>query len=285
MQLSDSYRGSIKDSDLRFLTKIVYDYSGINLSTEKKVFIERKINRRLSELGMSTYKEYFDYLYVDEQRNNEMLFLINELTTNKTDFFREPAHFDFIKNSMIPELFKNNFKHEHKNISIWSAGCSSGEEPYTLAIVFNELLGEYCNLNTSIYASDISTDVIKKAEIGIYKMELIEDIPLELKRKYFLRSKDPNKNLVKVMANIRSKVKFFRANLLEGNYNLPGKMDVIFCRNVLIYFDKQTQHKVLQNLLNNLVKGGYLFLGHSETIMGISLPIEKVAPTIYRKLL
>lgn len=282
---TNNFRGSINDSDLRYLTKLVYDYSGINLSAEKKIFIERKLNRRLSELGLETYRQYFDFLYIEENQNNEMVFLINELTTNKTDFFRESAHFDFIKNLIVPSYFKNEFKHAHLNVNVWSAGCSTGEEPYTLAIVFNELLNEYANLTSNIYASDISTEVLKKAKNAVYKMDQIEDIPIDLKKKYFLKSKDPNKGLVKVIGNIRSKIKFFRANLLEGNYGLPCKMDLIFCRNVLIYFDKTIQHKVLVNLLNNLAKGGYLFLGHSETIMGITLPIEKVAPTIYRKLL
>jgi len=285
MELLNTFRGNIKDSDLRFLTKLVYDYCGINLSTEKKIFIERKLNRRLNALGISSYKEYFKYLYNEDNRENELIYLINEITTNKTDFFREPAHFDLIKQQIIPELFNNEYKHEHKHVNVWSAGCSTGEEPYTLAIVFSELQNEYFNLTFNIYASDISTDVLQKAEKGIYKMEDVEDIPYEIKRKYFLRSKDESKNLVKVMPIIRSKVKFFRANLLEGRFDLPCKMDLIFCRNVLIYFDRETQHKVLIMLLNHLVKGGYLFLGHSETIMGIKLPIEKIAPTVYRKLI
>jgi len=262
----------------------VYEYSGINLSSEKQVFIERKLNRRLLELNITTYKEYLKKLFDEEFKNKEIVYLINELTTNKTDFFREPAHFEYIKTNIVPELFNGEFKHMHKSINIWSAGCSTGEEPYTLAIVFSELLNEYFNLMVNIFASDISTDVLSKAEKGVYKFEQVEDIPIEIKKKYFLRSRDPEKGLVKVDKKIREKVKFFRANLLDGNYGLPHKMDIIFCRNVLIYFDKLTQHKVLQNLLNNLLKGGYLFLGHSETIMGISLPIQKVAPTIYRKL-
>ncbi len=284
MELLKNYYGVLTEVDLRNLTKVVYDYCGINLSTEKKIFIERKINRRISELGLNSYKEYLKYLFNEEYKDKELLLLVNELTTNKTDFFREPAHFDFIKDVFIKEKFNNDYIHFYKEVNIWSAGCSTGEEPYTLAIVFSELKNEYINLNFNIYASDIATNVLEIAKKGIYKAETISDIPLIIKQKYFLKSKDETKKLIRVSKFIRDKVTFFRANLLDSNYDLPCKQDIIFCRNVLIYFDKITQTKVLTNLVRHLEKGGYLFLGHSETIMGISLPIEKVAPTIYRKI-
>lgn len=284
MELLKRNYGVLTELDLKNLTKIVYDYCGINLSTEKKIFIERKINRRINELGLNSYKEYFRFLFNEENFDKELVLLINELTTNKTDFFREPAHFDFIKDVFIKEKYKNDYKHSFKEINIWSAGCSTGEEPYTLAIVFNELKNEYINLNFNIYASDISTNVLEIAKKGIYKAETISNIPLIIKQKYFLKSKDETKKLIRVNKFIREKVIFFRENLLETRYDLPCKQDMIFCRNVLIYFDKITQTKVLTNLVRYLVTGGYLFLGHSETILGISLPIEKIAPTIYRKI-
>ncbi|MFH0733494.1 MAG: protein-glutamate O-methyltransferase CheR [bacterium] len=277
-------KNEISNLDFRRLSGIIYNTCGINLPIEKKIFVEGKAKKRVVSLGFNSYDEYFSFLFTKEGLNTELTLLINVLTTNKTDFFREPAHFDFLTGTILPDFIRHKtegiFK---KQLNIWSAGCSTGEEPYTMAILLNEQKKINDSFGFNIYASDISTDVLENAQLGIFKSETVDIIPQIYKAKYLLRSKDETKNLVRFIPEIRSQINFSRINLLENEYNLPAKMDVIFCRNVLIYFDKIIQEKVLTKLTRQLNPEGYLFIGHSETIMGMSLPLERIAPTIYKK--
>jgi chemotaxis protein methyltransferase CheR len=257
---------------------MIYKQSGIVLADVKKVLVEGRIRKRVKMHGLSSLGEYIDYLFSEKGLKEELIPLIDVVTTNKTDFFRENQHFEFLTGSVLPELFSL-----HRTANFWSAGCSTGEEPYTLAIVLNEFYGSNNSLRYQIYASDISTEVLQRAFNGVYENEKVEPVPAALKNKYFMRSKDPNKQIMRVVPELRSRVSFLRINLLEELNEIPGQMDVIFCRNVIIYFDKATQAKVLGNLIKKLVPGGYLFLGHSETIMGIELPVERAASTVYRR--
>jgi chemotaxis protein methyltransferase CheR len=278
------FRQEISPNDFRKLSDAIYKYSGIHLPEGKRNLVEGRIRKRIRLLELDSFSEYVDYLFSDEGLMNEFTPLIDVVTTNKTDFFRENAHFNFMTDVALPELERMNKEYCRINdIKIWSAGCSTGEEPYTMVIVLNEYSAKSRNFGFSVFASDISTEVLKTAAAGIYEYEKIEFIPDEMKRKYFLKSKNPEKNLIRVMPEFRAMVKFERINLIEESFPFSDIMDIVFCRNVLIYFDKPTQEKVIRFLLSRIRQGGFLFLGHSETTMGMKLPIERVASTIYRK--
>ncbi|MBN1697253.1 MAG: protein-glutamate O-methyltransferase [Spirochaetales bacterium] len=268
--------------DFDRLGNFIQDNFGIKMPDSKKTMLEARLQKRLRKLQITSFREYCSYLFSPEGMNKELIHMINVITTNKTDFFREPAHFDYLIDTAIPELKKN--KNPHKNeIRIWSAGCSSGEEPYTICIVLTEYAEKICDARFSILATDIATTVLEKAAIAVYPMHRIEIIPYQLKKKYFLRSKDKNANLVRLKPEIRRMVRFKQVNLICDRFPFYEKQDIIFCRNVMIYFDRTTQQKLIRRFYEQLNPGGYLFLGHSETLCGMDIPFVTAAPTVYRK--
>jgi chemotaxis protein methyltransferase CheR len=264
--------------DFARLRELIYAEAGICLSPEKKTMVEVRLKRRLRTLNMATYAQYCDFVFGHKGMKEELVFLINVITTNKTDFFREPLHFEFLAQKALPELAVNGH-----SIVVWSAGCSSGEEPYTLAIVLSEYAAAHPGFHFRILASDISTDMLKRAEMGIYSSECVATIPLALKRKYLLRSRDSQSPRVRIVPELRKLVDFRRLNFMDSDYMLAEKVDAIFCRNVLIYFDRATQESILRKLVHNLTPSGYLFVGHSETLHDMELPVVPVAPALYRK--
>jgi chemotaxis protein methyltransferase CheR len=285
LDYNNIFKQEISANDFDRLRNEIYRICGINLADTKKILLEGRIRKRVRHLGFESFGEYVDYLFSQNGFEEELTPLIDVITTNKTDFFREPAHFEYLEQTALPILLdipKESLK--YKNINIWSAGCSSGEEPYTLAIVMSEFIERYPECKFTIYASDISTNMLKTASLGIYEEEKVEVISEALKKKYLLRSKNPEKKAIRIAPEIRALVRFFKINLMDEEYKLGETMDAIFCRNVLIYFDKRTQEKVIGKLARKLNKGGYLFLGHSETIMGMTLPLERAASTVYRKI-
>jgi chemotaxis protein methyltransferase CheR len=264
--------------DFARLRELINTETGICLGPEKKTMVEVRLKRRLRTLNMATYREYCDFVFGRRGMKEELIFLIDVITTNKTDFFREPQHFEFLVRTALPDLAVN----AHAFV-IWSAGCSSGEEPYTLAMVLSEYAETHPGFRFRILASDISTAVLEKAEVGIYASECVAPIPLGLRRKYFLRSRNPQLTRVRVAPELRQLVEFRRLNFMDPDYSLAEKVDAIFCRNVLIYFDRATQESILRKLLHNLTPEGYLFVGHSESLHDMDLPVVPVAPALYRK--
>ena len=268
----------LTDAQFNKLSEYITKNYGIKLPLEKKVMLQSRLRKRLIELEFVNFNQYIEYLFNNKKENE---FLIIVVSTNKTDMFRENNHFEYITNEYLPNFIKNNsIKNELK---VWSSACSSGEEAYTTAIVFQEFIKLNKLFNYSIYATDISTKILKKAYDGIYKIDRIKDVPLELKKKYYLRSKDKNSDMVRLKPEIRRKVRFNVLNLMDTVYNTPDMYDIIFCRNVLIYFNKTIQEQVVNRLLNRLKKGGILFIGHSESLMGMDLPIKLIKPTIFIK--
>ncbi len=272
----------LSDKTFARFSSFIYDQVGIKLPPAKKTMLEARLNKRLKAHGLSTFEEYADYVFSHEGMTGELIDLIDVVTTNKTDFFREPAHFDYLVNKAIPALtdthgagFRNPFK-------IWSAGCSTGEEPYTMSMVLSEVAAAQPGFRSSILATDISTAVLSKAHHGVYGEDRVETVPPVMKKKYLLRSRDRNSGLVRIVPELRSMIRFKRLNFME-EFDLREQMDVIFCRNVIIYFDKPTQEKLLNKFTRQLVKGGYLFLGHSESLNGLDVPLTSVASTVYRK--
>jgi chemotaxis protein methyltransferase CheR len=211
----------------------------------------------------------------------ELVSLIDVVTTNKTDFFREPKHFNFLVETALPELTARDGG--GRPLLIWSAGCSSGEEPYTLAMVLSEYGQTHPGFRFRILATDISTNVLAKAEMGVYSSDVVDPVPPALKRKYLMGSRDPGSGKVRVVPELRRLIEFRRLNFMDADYRMTEKADAIFCRNVIIYFDRATQEKVLQRLSKHLAPRGYMFVGHAETLHDMDLPLTPVAPALYRK--
>jgi chemotaxis protein methyltransferase CheR len=266
------------ESFQRLSTYVTREY-GIKLPLAKKSMLESRLNKKVKGLGLNAYKEFLDFIFSDEGKHSELYNVIDLITTNKTDFFREAAHFHFLVNEHLPQLMTENAQN---NVKIWSAGCSTGEEPYTMIMAMEEFRRKSPNTTYSILASDVSTRVIQTAYQGIYDIEKIDPVPLELKRTYFLRSKS-HPRLVRVRPEFRKKLQFKRINFMDNNFGLnKADYDIIFCRNVLIYFDKATQENVILKFCSHLKPGGLLFLGHSESIIGMTLPLRQIRPTVYR---
>ena len=206
--------------------------------------------------------------------------MVDLVSTNKTDFYRESPHFDFMKEEVLPEHFE---KFSERPLKVWSSASSSGEEAYTIAFVINEFLEGKRKFDYSIFGTDISTRIIEKARLAVYPLERVDVVPLAQKRKYLLKGKDTTNPQVRIIPEIRSKTSFQRLNLMDNNYDVPGEFDIIFCRNVLIYFDRETQEKVISKLCRHLREGGYFFLGHSESITGYDVPLKQLKPTMFQK--
>ncbi len=270
--------------DFERLSTFIYNHCGIKMPPAKQTMLEARLQKRLRLKGTSSFREYCDLLFSSNDSTDELVHMIDAVTTNKTDFFREPVHFTFLTETALPEFMASVSPSSRPPFSVWSSASSTGEEPYTLSIVLSEFGRMNPGFKFSIFATDISTRVLDKATSAIYDESQIAMIPLELKQRYFLRSKDRAKGQVRVAQQIRSTVAFQRLNLMDQQYPLrEGSLDVIFCRNVIIYFDRPTQFALLGRLCRYLRRDGYLFLGHSETVHGFDLPIVRISSTIYRK--
>ncbi len=286
MQENQLYKDSIKTmspQEFHRLSEFIVGHCGIKMPPAKKIMLEARLQKRLRTLGMASFKHYCDFVLSSEEGAGELVHMIDAVTTNKTDFFREPVHFQFLAETALPQFLAEAEAGGRKKFLVWSAGCSSGQEPYTLAIVLTEFAAQHYDFQFNILATDISTKVLDKARLGIYDQQVVADIPHQLKQKYLLKSKDREKAQVRLVPEIRSRVAFQRLNLMDQHFLLPEPMDAIFCRNVIIYFERPTQHKLLSRLCQCVRTGGYLFLGHSETVHGFDLPLVRISSTIYRK--
>ena len=271
----------ISSRDYSRLRELVYDQAGINLGSEKKTMLEGRIRRRLKDLAIHSYAEYCDYLFSREGLRDELVHLIDVVTTNKTDFFREPRHFEFLTATAVPEFLAANAA--RRPLLVWSAACSTGEEPYTLAMVLSEYGLTHPGFAFRIIATDISTTVLKRAGLGIYSTDAVRPVPQNLKVKYFMRGRERSFERVRVVPELRRLVEFRRLNFMDSDYGMQERFDVIFCRNVIIYFDRPTQERILRKLAHHLVPRGYMFVGHSETLHDMDLPLAPVAPALYRR--
>jgi chemotaxis protein methyltransferase CheR len=267
--------------DYTRLCGLIYEEAGIRLGAERKTMLEVRIKRRLKALDLGSYDEYCTYLFGREGLKEELVPLIDVVTTNKTDFFREPAHFNFLVEKALPELTAR--EGGGRPLVIWSAGCSTGEEPYTLAIVLSEYAQTHPGFRFRILATDISTQVLERAEMGVYSKDTVGPIPASLKRKYLMASRAPGSDRVRVVPELRRLIEFRRLNFMDADYGITEKADAIFCRNVIIYFDRETQEKVFRKLSRQLVPRGYMFVGHAETLHDMDLPLVPVAPALYRR--
>jgi chemotaxis protein methyltransferase CheR len=278
------------NADFERLRTLIYDESGIQLGRDKKTMLEIRLRRRLRSLNLATFAEYCEHLFhngkppgdlLSHGIRDEIVLLIDAVTTNKTDFFRESGHFDYLVAKALPELAMRSST--QRPLLVWSAGCSTGEEPYTIAIVLSEHAASTPGFRFNVLASDISTEVLAKARAGIFKAETVKPVPTALQHKYFMRSRDRSSDLMRVVPELRGLVEFRRVNFMDDRFDLPRAPEIIFCRNVIIYFDRATQERLLKKLTAHLAPGGYFFAGHSESLQGMDLPLVPVAPSSYRK--
>jgi chemotaxis protein methyltransferase CheR len=267
---------SLSEKDFRRLSHFIESELGIKMPISKKIMLESRLQKRLKALKMETFDAYCEYVFSSEGQVNELFQMINIVTTNKTDFFRESSHFDYLVSHIMP-CFSSG------QISIWSAGCSTGEEPYTIAMVLEKYREKNKQVDFRILATDISTNVLDTARKAIYSADRVEGVPLEYKKKFMLKSKEPAAAQIRMKPEIRSKVGFARFNLMDPEFPIHQNFDIIFCRNVLIYFDKQRQRFLLEHFYEHIVSGGFLFLGHSETLTGLNIGFNQLVPTVYQK--
>ncbi len=270
----------LNENDFNRLSNFIYQECGIRMPPAKKTMLEARLGKRLRTLGFNTFREYCDYLFSDADAGAEIVQMIDLVTTNKTDFFREANHFDYLVGTILPAWMA---RHRGKRLMIWSAGCSTGEEPYTLAMVLSEYAERNPGFDFQILATDISTRVLEKAKMAIYDEERVIPVANELKKKYLLRSRDRSRGQVRIVPELREKVRFRRLNFMAGDFGMREPVDIIFCRNVIIYFDRPTQERLLNRFHRHLAPGGVIFMGHSETLSGLDVPLTMVHPTVYRK--
>ncbi len=277
MHPSELLINELSDTEFSLLRDIIFKESGINLTERKKVMMHSRLMRRLRALKIDSYRMYYEYLSNNYQ--DEVVNLINCITTNKTDFFRESKHFDFLRKVAFPEFEKRN----KNKIRIWSAGCSTGEEPYSIAITVAEHFRNRLMPDIKILATDIDTDVLNKAISGIYKEESLEEVNGNILRDYFYNGRGDSKNSFFIRESIKNMITFKRLNLLAEKYPMKGQFDIIFCRNVIIYFDKKTKDGVIDKFHEYLTDDGYFFAGHSESLANRSGKYRLIGNTIYGK--
>lgn len=282
---SSYHHFTMSDGDFRRFSAFIYRECGINLPPAKKTMLTARLSKRLRERGMSSFREYFNYIRNSADRSKELVRMIDVVTTNKTDFFREPGHFEYLTNTVLPELLENERRLSSRRINVWSAGCSSGEEPYTLAMVLSEFRERHRKSTFSILATDISSRVLALARRAIYPERVVQSIPQRLRSKYLMKGKGSREGFFRIVPELRDQVRFKRLNLIEGaDFGIRSSMDIVFCRNVIIYFDQETQKGLFEKIYNQLGHGGYLFIGHSETLHGVNNQLVPVGSAVYRKI-
>jgi chemotaxis protein methyltransferase CheR len=271
---------SITDEQFERISVLVKDACGINLHTGKKELVKARLGKRLRALGLTSYNEYINYVRKDVS-GDEATAMLDALSTNVTHFFREPRHFDYLSGTFLPRLAARRGP-DAKRVRIWSAGCSSGEEPYSVAVTVLEAFRDLAGWDVKILATDLSTKVLKSATAGRYSPEHLAGVPQAALAKYFTFQGRGADKIYTVNDVLRGMVTFARLNLVD-RWPMKGPFDAIFCRNVMIYFDKSTQVDLLERFTNLLARGGILLVGHSESLAGVSHKLEYVEPTIYAK--
>ena len=275
----DDLYDTLNQAEFQRIADFIQSATRICLTPGKKTMVEGRLRRRARTCGIPHVSDYVAMAFDKDPGGQEMVSLIDAITTNKTDFFREPAHFNFLTREILPELAESG-----RCARFWSAACSIGAEPYTLAMVAEEYRRDDPRLTFTILASDISSEVLASAERAVYSEDMIEPVPAALRERYLLRAKDPQRKLVRIKKELRSLVRFARINLMNNSYPLAPDLDVVFCRNVLIYFDRETQAQVVRRLCGQLRKGGYLMLGHTDSVSGMDLPVRSCGNSIFRRI-
>ncbi len=269
---------TLTDKQFKIFQDLIKEHTSITISDEKKELIYGRLSRRLRKLNLNRFEDYYEMLKQGDLQELENF--INVITTNLTSFFRESHHFDYLKDVMIPKLLVENAA--SKKIRVWSAGCSTGEEPYSIAMTLMESIPDINSWDVKILATDIDSDVLAKASSGVYKAERVESLDKQTISQWFKRGKGEKSGYVRVAPELQSLISFKQLNLLN-EWPFNGGFDVVFCRNVVIYFDKDTQKVLFEKFSQALQPHGEMFIGHSETLFKISDDFELLGKTIYKK--
>ncbi len=273
---------NIKLTNIEFeaFRSLVYDQIGLYLSDKKKALVSGRLQKVLRKHNFESYSEYYDYIRKDET-GQAISELINRITTNHTFFFREREHFDFFSSKALPEVISQLKSQKSGDIRIWCAGCSTGEEAYTMMILMMEAMGnEYWLWDAGLLATDISENALNTAVKGVYTKDRIQPIPPHLKHKYFIKNPD---DTYEVIQKIKKEIVFRRFNLTNQTFPFFKQFQIIFCRNVMIYFDQETRNSLVERFYNLLAPGGYLFIGHSESIRHSGCKFNYLMPAVYQK--
>jgi chemotaxis protein methyltransferase CheR len=266
----------LTDRQFRVISCILYDRCGIKLTEGKEGLVKARLSKRLRHLGLGDFDQYLDHLE-SGTGSGELYTMIDALTTNKTSFFREDAHFHFLRDNILPAVRRQGGK-----MRIWSAACSSGEEPYSIALLLKNAWPDIQQYDVKILATDISTRMLEQAKEGIYRPDVVGDVPRPMLTRFFTAVGTPANREYRVNDDVRSLIRFARLNLIE-DWPMRGTFNLIFCRNVMIYFDKETQQRLVRRFWQLLESGGYLFVGHSESLTTTSKDYRYVQPATYRK--
>lgn len=274
---------AMSDEEFRLFQRLLRAHSGIALGSHKRYLGEARLARRLRALGLSSFAAYHDYLTTGDAGGEELIRFVNAMTTNKTDFFREPHHFRYLTEVWAPTVRQRAARTGERRVRLWSAGCSTGEEPYTLAMTVTEALGP-SGWDLRILASDIDTEVLARAEAGVYTAAQLEPVPPQLRERSFAPVGEPGgERRWQVRPELRALIAFRRINFNDDPWPIRTQFDVIFCRNALIYFDRSDQQRILTRLNGFLQADGVLCLGHSESVLGLLGEVRHVGHTTYRK--
>jgi chemotaxis protein methyltransferase CheR len=272
----------LRAADFAVLRDLIHAETGIALSDSKQHLVHARLSKRLRQLGLGSFSEYVALVTGSAEAQGELTELINAITTNKTEFFRESHHFDFLRERLVPEAEARARQSGQRRLRIWSAGCSTGEEPYTIALVLADSLPAFASWEVSILASDIDTNVLRHAEEGVYDDLQLETIPKSIASRFLLRGRRARPGTFEIHPDLRRLVKFRRINFVDPSWPVRDRFDAIFCRNVLIYFDHATQAQVYHRLHRHLKPEGYFFGGHSENLHGHEALFSPLGGTIYR---
>jgi len=279
--VTDSF-DHLTDRHFAAIAQVIEGRVGIKLPHTKRTMVEGRLRKRVRALKLPDLTAYGRHLFERGGLDAELVHLIDCVTTNKTDFFREPAHFEFLRDVAVPQLSRGQGPRS-TSLKVWSAACSTGAEAYTMAMVLQDLVNAGGALRYSILGTDISTEVLREAKAAIYPRAFVAPVPAQMQQRYLMRAKDPGQGVVRVIPELRRRVHFERLNLMDESYPFDRDVDIIFCRNVLIYFDRPTQQAVISRLISHLRPGGYLMLGHSESMAGSGIPgLRSVVPTVYQ---
>jgi len=271
----------VTDREFALFQKLIYSKAGIHLAPAKKALLEVRLTRRLRDLGLSSFEAYYRHiLAVDD--GAELVILLNRIATNETHFFREPRQFEFLKNQVFPGWkSQGQSAGASRHIRIWSAACSTGEEPYSIAMMLWDHFPAGSGWDFEILATDLSTRVLAAAAAAVWPITKADEIPHEYLKKYMLKGTGEQNGKMKAGAELRSVIHFERLNLNEQRYPIEGRFDLIFCRNVMIYFDSQSRAGTIARLIDHLAPNGYLFVGHAESLHSVTDRVHYVLPTIY----
>ncbi len=271
----------LRESDFRRISDRIFKHCGINLHNGKKGLVQSRLAKLVRQGPYKSFTEYVDYV-LSPAGSKEFYNLVDSISTNLTFFFREKSHFDYLEQVFIPQLIAKKRKTRQPRIRIWSAGCSSGEEPYSLAITMLRLFEDKPGWDIKILATDVSTRILKKAQQGVYDQERLKPLPPQQKQRFFKLSKVDGKKIYTVAPQLQQIIHFRYLNLMEP-WPFTGKFDIIFCRNVMIYFDKKTQANLVNRYWDCLHPGGLLCIGHSESLAGTTHKFRYVQPATYIK--